>query len=177
MSNKDLADLQLESLPRLSFSELQEQTVSALLLGLGSNYQADYYLPRVRASLAELGEITLSSAVKNPDITATKEQPKPDYINQSVYLALSKSMTLAQLQQVFKNLEDGCGRERAQKSIISGSQGAVAKVSMDIDILLIKTDHEQNSLRKFENKWTVIAERHPFADHEMTGIKELQKKS
>ncbi|MGM8885332.1 2-amino-4-hydroxy-6-hydroxymethyldihydropteridine diphosphokinase [Psychrobacter sp. 1U2] len=177
MSNKDLADLKLESLPRLSITELQPLAVSAALLALGSNYQADHHLPYVQNILAELGEIELSNAVKNPDITATKEQPKPDYINQSVYLALSKSMTLAQLQQVFKNLEDECGRERTQKSKSSGSQGAVTKVSMDIDILLVKINHKKNSLSKFENKWTVIAERLPFADHEMTGIKELQKKS
>lgn len=172
-----MADLQLGSLLRLSFTELQSLSVSAALLALGSNYQADYYLSHVQKSLAELGEIELSNAVKNPDITATLQQPKADYVNQSVYLDLTQSMTLDQLQTFCKNLEDECGRERAQKSIISGNQGAVTKVSMDIDILLVKTDYKQNSLSINENKWIVIAERFPFADHEMTTINELQKKS
>ncbi|MES1964822.1 2-amino-4-hydroxy-6-hydroxymethyldihydropteridine diphosphokinase [Psychrobacter sp. AH5] len=177
MSNKNLADLQLESLARLPFAQLQGQTISAVLLALGSNYQADYYLPHVRERLAELGQIALSSALKNPDITATAEQPKPDYINQSVYLALSKGMTLAQLQMFCKNLEDECARERAQKSKISSKPVAIARVSMDIDILMVKLKDQANSLSNNKNKWVIVAERLPLAEHERVGLKELQKKA
>ncbi len=177
MSNKDLADLQLESLARLPFAELQQQRVSAVLLALGSNYQADYHLPYVRESLAKLGEITLSTAFENPDITATKEQPKPDYTNQSIYLALSKSMTLDQLQQTFKRLEEECGRQRLIKTKAAVKQVTFEPVTMDIDILVVKLEDKQNSLSNINGKWNVIAKRYPFATYEMAGIEEIQKKS
>lgn len=173
MSNSGLADLQLDNLIKLAFVELQGQTISAVLLALGSNYQADYYLPHVRERLAELGEIALSSALKNPDITATAEQPKPDYINQSVYLALSESMTLGQLQQAFKRLEGQCGRQRLKEN----EEVAIKKVSMDIDILMVKLKDKQNSLSNNKNKWVIVAERLPLAEHEKVGLKELQKRA
>lgn len=173
MSNSGLADLQLDNLIKLAFVELQGQTISAVLLALGSNYQADYYLPHVRERLAELGEIALSSAFKNPDITATAEQPKPDYVNQSVYLALSESMTLSQLQQAFKRLEGQCGRQRLKEN----EEVAIKKVSMDIDILMVKLKDKQNSLSNNKNKWVIVAERLPFAEHERVGLKELQKRA
>jgi len=175
MSNKNLMGLPLEYLPKLSFAKLQALPVSAVWLALGSNYQANHYLANVRTTLAKLGEIKLSCAIKNPDITASKEQPKPDYINQGVYLALNTGMTLEQLQTFCKNLEDECGRARAQKSQGSSEKITIAKVSMDIDILMVKLEDKQNSLSNIENKWIIIKERFPFADHEMTGIEELKK--
>lgn len=175
MSNNNLVGLPLEHLPKISFGKLQALPVSAVWLALGSNYQANHHLANVRSTLAKLGEIELSCAIKNPDITASKEQPKPDYINQSVYLALHTDMTLGQLQTFCKNLEDECGRVRAQKSQGSGQQVAVTKVSMDIDILMVKLEDQQNSLSSSKDKWIIIAERFPFSDHEMTGIKALKK--
>lgn len=177
MSNNNLFDLSLERLPRLSFSKLQALPVTAVILALGSNYQADQHLPYVRKSLAELGEIKVSDAIKNPDITATLQQPKPDYINQGVYLALNTGITLEQLETFCKNLEDECGRERAQKSQGSGQQVTITKVSMDIDVLMVKLEDNQNSLSNNEDKWIIIKERFPFADHEKIGLKELQKKA
>lgn len=104
MTHRALADLNLEDLKQCAPEQLQTHSVSAVLLALGSNYQAEKYLPRAREQLAALGEIQLSTAFQNPDFTATPELPKPDYTNQCVYLTLTSAMTLQQLQQTFKKL-------------------------------------------------------------------------
>ena len=167
--HKNLANLNLDDLKKYAPEQLQTHSVRALLLALGSNYQAEKHLARVRETLADLGEIQLSTAFQNPDFTATPELPKPDYTNQCVYLALTSAMTLQQLQQTFKKFESDCKRQRlteAQTSI----KRPIEIVTMDIDILLIKLDDKQNSLSK---KWIIMADRYPFKAHERAGIEEL----
>lgn len=172
-----LTDLNLETLTVCAPDMLQAQPVTAVLLALGSNYQADYYLPRVRESLAMLGQIQLSTAFQNPDFTATLEQPKPDYTNQCVYISLTAPMKLQQLQQTFKKFESDCNRQR-----VTEAQTAIKKVTMDIDILLIKTALDKNSLsieKAFKTPdttratWIIMADRYPFKEHERVGIEEL----
>ena len=177
--HKNLADLSLETLKKQTPEQLQTQSVTAVLLALGSNYQAEHYLPLVRKDLAALGEIQLSTAFENPDFTSTEAQPKPDYTNQCVYLRLVEPMTLQQLQQVFKDLEGDCHRQR-----LTEAQTPIKKVTMDIDILLIETllievVSDKNSLssnKEFEeSNWIVMADRYPFKAHERAGIEELIK--
>ncbi len=177
--HKNLADLSLETLKKQTPEQLQTQSVTAVLLALGSNYQAKHYLPLVRKDLAALGEIQLSTAFENPDFTSTKAQPKPDYTNQCVYLRLTKPVTLQQLQQVFKDLEGDCHRQR-----LTEAQTPIKKVTMDIDILLIEkllieVVSDKNSLssnKEFEeSNWIVMADRYPFKAHERAGVEELIK--
>ena len=177
--HKNLADLSLETLKKQTPEQLQTQSVTAVLLALGSNYQAEHYLPLVRKDLAALGEIQLSTAFENPDFTSTEAQPKPDYTNQCVYLRLVEPMTLKQLQQVFKDLEGDCHRQR-----LTEAQTPIKKVTMDIDILLIETllievVSDKNSLssnKEFEeSNWIVMADRYPFKAHERAGVEELIK--
>ena len=177
--HKNLADLSLETLKKQTPEQLQTQSVTAVLLALGSNYQAEHYLPLVRKDLAALGEIQLSTAFENPDFTSTEAQPKSDYTNQCVYLRLVEPMTLQQLQQVFKDLEGDCHRQR-----LTEAQTPIKKVTMDIDILLIETllievVSDENSLSKNkdfkEYNWIVMADRCPFKAHERAGIEELIK--
>ena len=177
--HKNLADLSLETLKKQTPEQLQTQSVTAVLLALGSNYQAEHYLPLVRKDLAALGEIQLSTAFENPDFTSTEAQPKPDYTNQCVYLRLVEPMTLQQLQQVFKDLEGDCHRQR-----LTEAQTPIKKVTMDIDILLIETllvevVSDENSLSKNkdfeESNWIVMADRYPFKAHERAGVEELIK--
>ena len=186
MTHRALADLNLEDLKQCAPEQLQTHSVSAVLLALGSNYQAEKYLPRAREQLAALGEIQLSTAFQNPDFTATPELPKPDYTNQCVYLTLTSAMTLQQLQQTFKKFESDCNRQRlteAQTSI----KRPIEIVTMDIDILLIetvliKTIPNNNSLSKNKTskeiakspkQWVIMADRYPFKAHERAGIEEL----
>ena len=172
--HKNLADLSLETLKKQTPELLQTQSVTAVLLALGSNYQAEHYLPLVRKDLAALGGIQLSTAFENPDFTSTEAQPKPDYTNQCVYLRLVEPMTLQQLQQVFKDLEGDCHRQR-----LTEAQTPIKKVTMDIDILLIETFINKNSLSSNKNfeesNWIVMADRYPFKAHERAGIEELIK--
>lgn len=176
--HKALTGLDLETLKKHLPEQLQAQSVTAVLLALGSNYQAENYLPRVRESLATLGEMYLSTAFENPDFTSTKTQPKPDYTNQCVYLSLKPVMTLQQLQQVFKQFERDCGRQRSSES----TKNSIKPVTMDIDILMIKPALNENSLskervsekqEKWPEQWIVMADRYPFKAHERAGIEEL----
>ena len=167
MMHKALADL-LESLIRCEPEALQAQSVTAVLLALGSNHDADIHLPRVRENLAALGEIQLSTAFRNPDFTSTAAQPKPDYTNQCVHILLTSSVTLQQLQQIFKQFECDCNRQR-----LTETQAPIKKVTMDIDILLVKLDKDNSLSKKNDSEWIIMANRYPFKAHERAGIKEL----
>ncbi len=173
MMHKALTGLNLETLKKCAPEQLQAQSVTAVLLALGSNYQAEYYLPRVLESLTVLGEIQLSTAFQNPDFTSTKAQPKTDYTNQCVYLSLKHAMTLQQLQQIFKQFECDCNRQR-----LTEAQTSVKKVTMDIDILMIETALVKNSLSnkitfEWPEQWIVMADRYPLKAHERAGVEEL----
>lgn len=155
---------------------VQSCSVSAVLLALGSNHQAEYYLPRVRDTLSLLGNVQLSTAFRNPDFTATQEYPKPDYTNQCIYLLLASDMRLEQLQSRFKAFESECHRQRSTKL------DTIKQVTMDIDILLVKLSGKENSLSnkksdKWKSSWIVIADRYPFKEHENIGIAELLAKN
>ncbi|WP_201584290.1 2-amino-4-hydroxy-6-hydroxymethyldihydropteridine diphosphokinase [Psychrobacter jeotgali] len=174
-----LGALDLAAIKIVPPEALQQQSVSAVLLALGSNYQAQYYLPQVRKKLATLGQIQLSTPFQNSDFTATLEQPKPDYTNQCVYLVLTENMTLSELQQTFKKFEVDCGRQRASEVT---EKNSIKIVPMDIDILLIKPSTNKNSLSKnsinrYNNKngeeWVIMANRYPFKAHEIIGLEEL----
>ncbi|WP_227691794.1 2-amino-4-hydroxy-6-hydroxymethyldihydropteridine diphosphokinase [Psychrobacter immobilis] len=159
-------------LTQCSPETLQVQPVVEVVLALGSNYQADKYLPLARQRLAALGEVRLSTAFQNPDFTATTQLPKPDYTNQCVHLTLTTPISLQQLHQTFKNLEGDCNRCRQT------DLNQVRRVTMDIDILLIKLAEEKNSLSnkstfKPMSNWIVMADRYPFKAHEAAGIEEL----
>lgn len=170
--------MNLEALKKYVPESLKQQVVESVLLALGSNHQANYYLAQVRKLLAGLGEIQLSTAFQNPDFTATIELPKPDYINQCVYLSLAQSMTLEQLQQILKKFENDCGRQRSSES----TENLIETVTMDIDILLIKPSIAKNSLSKNSKnicegesteEWIIMADRYPFKEHEIVGVEEL----
>ncbi|WP_436879823.1 2-amino-4-hydroxy-6-hydroxymethyldihydropteridine diphosphokinase [Psychrobacter okhotskensis] len=172
MMHKTSLHLNLEMLTQCSPETLQVQPVVEVIVALGSNYQAEKYLPLALECLVTLGQIRLSTAFQNPDFTATLEQPKPDYTNQCVHLILATPMSLQQLQQTFKNLEGDCNRCRQT------DLNQVRRVTMDIDILLIKLAEEKNSLSnkstfKPTSNWIVMADRYPFKAHEAAGIEEL----
>lgn len=177
--NLDTDNLGTGILEKHAPEESQAQLVTAVLLALGSNYQAEKYLAMVRERLAALGEIQLSTAFQNPDFTATPELPKPDYTNQCIYLSLKSPMTLQQLQQTFKRFECECHRQRSIEPSMP-----TKKVTMDIDILLVNVPannvpvNNKNSLSKknaatHTSKWIIMADRYPFKTHEKVGIKEL----
>lgn len=172
MMHKTSVDLNLEMLTQCAPETVQAQPVVEVVLALGSNYQADKYLPLARQRLAALGAVQLSTAFQNPDFTATLDQPKPDYTNQCVHLVLTTPMRLQQLQKTFKTLEGDCNRCRQTEP------NQIRRVTIDIDILLIKLSKENNSLSKkptFKSvfDWIVMADRYPFKAHEEAGVEEL----
>jgi len=172
MMHKTSMDLNLAILTQCAPETVQARPVVEVVLALGSNYQAEKYLPLARESLATLGKIRLSTAFQNLDFTATLAQPKPDYTNQCVHLALMTPMNLQKLQQIFKNIEGDCNRCRQTEP------NQVRQVTMDIDILMIKLANIENSLSKdMEFKpisdWMVMADRYPFKAHEKAGVREL----
>ncbi len=164
MTDQNLMLENIDQLKMQTFEQLQAQTVSAAVISLGSNHQAEQHLATVHESLAKLGEIKLSKAYQNPDVTATLKQTKPDYLNQCAYLVLTLPTTLQQLQQLFKQFENDCGRQRRVENTAI-KQVAVKKVTMDIDILLVRLEGSSG--------WIVMAERYPFKAHDMAGVVEL----
>lgn len=168
MNNNNVVPTSIEYLPRQTLEQLQAQPVTAVVISLGSNHQAEQHLATVCKSLNELGDIKLSTAFVNPDITATVDQPKADYINQCAYLSLTSSMALQELKQLFKQFENDCDRQRQV------AKTAIKQVTMDIDILLVKLELNKNSLSIYDdNNWIIIKERYPFKAHEIVGIAEL----
>ncbi|WP_298811341.1 2-amino-4-hydroxy-6-hydroxymethyldihydropteridine diphosphokinase [uncultured Psychrobacter sp.] len=172
MMHEKPVDLNLTTFTQCAPETVQAQPVVELVLALGSNYQADKYLPLARQRLAALGEVRLSTAFQNPDFTATTQLPKPDYTNQCVHLTLTTPMSLQQLQQTFKTLEGDCNRCRQTEP------NQVRQVTMDIDILMIKLATIENSLSKYSifksiSDWIVMADRYPFKTHEEAGVREL----
>ena len=167
-------------------NDIQADRVAAVLLALGSNHHAAYYLARVRENLQELGQITLSLPIQNADFTATIVQPKPDYTNQCVYLELDTVMSLQQLQQIFKLFEHKCHRVRESHKVhesnvtLSLSEQPQMtlpphgwrQVTMDIDILLIQLA-DKPSVQKAQDNWIIMADRYPFKAHELAGITAL----
>lgn len=170
---------------------LQAKMVTAVILALGSNHNAKEHLPRVRKKIASLGKLECSAAFQNPDFTATKAQPKPDYTNQCVYLKLDLAISLWQLQQLFKSFENECHRVRELTSPLSAlseadqSQPQLSKavlpthawrqVTMDIDILLIKVEKDKSNTdsQQDNDDWIIMADRYPFKAHENAGITAL----
>ena len=179
MMHKSLSDLNLDDLDQCVPDTLQAHAVTAVLLALGSNYQAKTYLPIARARLAELGEVQLSTAFQNPDFTATVDLPKPDYTNQCVYLSLKTPTTLKQLEQTLKQLEGVCHRKRSTEKQASNKQmtikqATIKQVTIDIDVLIIHLHADKNSLsNNFQSKWIIMQDRYPFKAHEIAGIEEL----
>ena len=172
MMHKTSVDLNLATFTQCAPETVQAHPVVEVVLALGSNYQADKYLPIARQRLAALGEVRLSTAFQNPDFTATTQLPKPDYTNQCVHLTLTTPMSLQQLQQTFKTLEGDCNRCRQTEP------NQIRRVTIDIDILLIKLSKENNSLsKKLVSKpmsdWIIMADRYPFKAHEEAGVEEL----
>lgn len=179
--HKGLAGLNLAGLEIHTPEQLQAYEVTAVVLALGSNYHADYYLPDAREKLATFGRMQLSTSFQNPDFTATQEQPKPYYTNQCAYLSLDTAMSLQELQQAFKLIESDCHRQRFIEA-----QTSIKQVTMDIDILLIQTGLNQNSLSnksistkivEYSEQWIIMADRYPFKAHETAGVEELISKS
>ncbi len=161
MTNNNVVLTNIDRLPRQTFEQLQAQTVTAVVISLGSNHQAELHLLTTRNKLAKLGKMQLSTAFKNPDFTATINQPNPDYSNQCVYLSLNTSISLQELQRLFKDFESDCNRQRqVEKTVIK-------QVTMDIDILLVRLEST--------NEWIAMTERYPYKAHEMAGVIELVK--
>ena len=145
------------------------ETVGALpivqvVLALGSNHQAQKHLAYVQEKMTTLGAVQYSKAYQNPDFTATPERPKPDYVNQCVYLRLDDARTLAELRQLFAALESDC--QRCRMPATPHAPHAVRLVTMDIDILLIKATAPAAA-------WQLLSNRVPLKAHERIGVAEL----
>lgn len=166
-----------------SSEDLSKSLIDELLIAMGSNDNAAYYLPLAQAKLEQLGSIVLTDALVNPDFTATAQHPKPDYTNQCVYLKLQKPLDLAALIQQFRQIENDCDRARSLDATTNSLSHVVSrrdkqqcasdaqisekikKVSVDIDILALKVVGEPS--------WQISKRRLPFKTHEVIGLTQL----
>lgn len=151
----------LQNLPICDPNAIAHHLVNGAVLALGSNHDSGRYFDIVHQELSRLGKICASNLLVNPDFTSTKANPKPDYTNQAVVLTLGQSLTLSELEQKLKAIEHHCNRCREPKNTRN-------LVTMDIDILLIKT---------MLPSWIILANRYPFKAHEICGLAELSVES
>jgi len=150
----------IDNLNTITPEKVDALLISEVVLALGSNYQAEKHLAYVQNKLAALGQVQCSAAYQNPDFTATPERPKPDYVNQCMYLRLYQAHTLSALQSAFAVLETDCNRCR------TATTDSVRLVTMDIDILLIRVN-EANAV------WQLLSNRMPLKAHERIGVNAL----
>lgn len=172
--------LELDKLVKRSPKALAEQPVTAVIVALGSNYLAEYYLARAHAQLKQLGAVRLSSAFTNPDYTATPQLPKPDYTNQCAMIELTQPLILASLIQQLKEIEASCDRQRCGLSLSDEQQDYQSnQVTMDIDVLILKCMSEVAENEQIEqvhcqkSTWVILANRYPFKAHELKGLAQL----
>lgn len=145
-------------LSQVNADAMAEYQILAAVLALGSNHNAAHYFDIAHQKLSQLGDIQASKRLLNADFTSTKAVPKPDYTNQAIFVKLAQPLKLAELEQILKAIEqEGCDRLR------DPSQPKVL-VTMDIDILLIKTKAPS---------WMRLANRDPLKAHERLGLAEL----
>ena len=152
----------IDTLETIAPETVKALLISEVVLALGSNYQAEKHLAYVQDKLVALGEAHYSDAYQNPDFTATPEHPKPDYVNQCVYLRLYQARTLVALQREFAALETDCNRCRGALM----TTDTVRLVTMDIDTLLIKASDTSA-------EWQLLSNRMPLKAHEHIGVTAL----
>ncbi|GAA0318967.1 2-amino-4-hydroxy-6-hydroxymethyldihydropteridine diphosphokinase [Psychrobacter aestuarii] len=154
----------LDTLITTTSEEVRTLALGEVVLALGSNHDAAKHLARVHEALATLGAAHYSEAYQNPDFTASAERPKPDYVNQCVYLRLDTPQTLTALQRKFAGLESACERCRIPDTARHADK--IRLVTMDIDILLIHASTP-------DARWQLLSNRVPLKAHERIGIDAL----
>ncbi len=135
----------------ISLQTAKNLTPNYLLIALGSNYQAQFFLNFARQQLATFGKVQFSSVLINPDY---RNPNNPKYSNQCAIIFIEKKRSLSIIIQQLKLLEIACQRQKNQPL-----------VTLDIDVLAIKTEKNPH--------WQIIEKRYPFKPHEIIGINEL----
>ncbi|WP_230657691.1 hypothetical protein [Psychrobacter sp. I-STPA10] len=178
--------------------------VGQVFLSLGSNHNPKQHLAYARGVLSELGQIRCSPELVNPDFTATKAQPKPDYTNQCLLLSLSAAVSTAEFVAMMAQIEADCQRQRqsssmppvlskstVSKSVVSSNNGSNLASSQQDSLKQANTDASVNANAKAlklvtldidilaiqpvqQNIWYRLSERYPFKAHELYGIHALK---
>ncbi len=148
----------------VAFETALNLKVTHLLVALGSNDEPKKNLTTAIQKLKKLGDVQLSNDFVNPDFTATKKNPKPDYTNQCAIITLYNPSIFKQLVANLKQIELNCHRDK-----VANTNNKVLKkmrlVSIDIDVLAIKSVNDTH--------WQAIKKRYPFKYHEWVGVKQL----
>lgn len=134
----------MSCLNRLSFVSKHDNVLyTQAVLVIGSNHEADKHFDYAKNALVKVGSIAELPLITTPDYT---HKTSTLYQNQALifYPNLCPNQSLA-LERFLKTLEQDCLRQKNSTHI-----------SLDLDILLLKTKH-----------WHIIKERHPFKHHEL----------
>ncbi|MFC0820806.1 2-amino-4-hydroxy-6-hydroxymethyldihydropteridine diphosphokinase [Moraxella marmotae] len=129
--------------------------IQAVVLALGSNYQADAAFGVALEQLATLGVICLSDKNVAQDFTGRSRRL---YHNACAYLLLNQATDYQTLNEQCKAIERLCGRDNAKKTAEFDYQ-----VAMDIDILAVYA----------QGLWKINTARLPLKAHDIAGVAQV----
>lgn len=145
--------------------EKSAEPVTACLLSLASNYQADSHLTQLRHQLQQnlaldlaIEQLWLSDIIISPDSKPTANCPI--YHNQMALLVFRSPIAYHDLHQVTKQLETLAHRQDFEKPI----------VTLDVDIIAVKVAIESEN-----TGWKVLERRLPLASYEQQGLQQLME--
>lgn len=146
--------------------EKSAEPVTACLLSLASNYQADSHLTELKHQLQQnlaldlaIEQLWLSDIIISPDSKPTANCPI--YYNQMALLVFRSPIAYHDLHHLTKQLEALAHRHDFDKPI----------VTLDVDIIAVKVAVESEN-----TGWKVLERRLPLASYERQGLQQLLEK-
>ncbi|MDO4441742.1 MAG: 2-amino-4-hydroxy-6-hydroxymethyldihydropteridine diphosphokinase [Moraxella sp.] len=130
-------------------SDVLDKQITALVIAMGSNHNANSSFTIALTALCELGHVRCSSVVVGRDFTG---RTSDEYHNACAVLNLDHPQSVDDIHGQLKHIERLCGRE------LGGSS-----VPMDLDILAVFDGTD----------WLVSQKRLPFKAHERAGLSEV----
>lgn len=138
--------------------EKSAEPVTACLLSLASNYQADSHLSELKSQFQQnlsIENLWLSDIIVSPDNKPTENCPI--YHNQMALLIVNSPITYSELHHLTKQLETLAHRHDFAKPI----------VTLDVDIIAVEIEHKD---------WKALERRLPLASYEQQGLQQLLEK-
>lgn len=138
--------------------EKSAEPVTACLLSLASNYQADSHLSELKSQFQQnlsIENLWLSDIIVSPDNKPTENCPI--YHNQMALVIFNSPIAYSELHHLTKQLETLAHRHDFAKPI----------VTLDVDIIAVEIEHKD---------WKALERRLPLASYEQQGLQQLLEK-
>lgn len=141
--------------------------VSACLLALASNIEAERHLAACRQALGQCGELVVSPVLINECQKKVDGISVPAYHNQVALLRFNSAISYPSLMSVTKQLEQANGRANSAKPL----------VTLDVDILAVKPSAKALAVdamwTAIGDDWLALTRRLPLASYDQYGVAHL----